>query len=165
MHMGAASAVRPMRICDFLREDLVFSELQSTEKTAAIRELATLIATRVPALGVEDLIHALSEREQLGSTALGRGIAIPHGKLDVPGGLIGCLARSRKGIDYDSLDGQPTGIFFALIGPESSATDHLEALARVSRLFRTPGLIERLIDADSAEDLYRLATAQDGADL
>jgi nitrogen PTS system EIIA component len=150
-----------MKIRDFLKEDLVFSDLQSTEKPATVRELATLIAGRVPALRAEDLTRAISEREQLGSTALGRGIAIPHGKLDVPGGLMGCLARSRTGIAYDSLDGQPTHIFFALIGPQTSATDHLEALARISRLFRTPDLFGRLMKAGAAEDLYRIVIDED----
>ncbi|HEX7706625.1 MAG TPA: PTS sugar transporter subunit IIA [Thermoanaerobaculia bacterium] len=150
-----------MKISDFLNENLVFSDLQSTEKAETIRELATLIAGRIPALRADDLTLAFSERERLGSTAVGRGIAIPHGKLDVPNGLTGCLARSRKGVAYDSLDGQPTHLFFALVGPQSSATEHLEALARISRLFRTPDLFVRMMDAESTGDLYRIVVEED----
>src|SRR5262249_61440429 len=103
----------------------------------------------------------LNERERLGSTAIGDGIAIPHGKLRGIGQILGVFGRSSGGIDFDSLDGNPPQLFFLLVAPEDSASLHLKALARVSRLFKDGGFRQRLLDAADAPDLYRLLKEED----
>ncbi len=103
----------------------------------------------------------LNERERLGSTAIGDGIAIPHGKLKGITQILGVFGRSREGIDFDSLDGSPTHLFFLLVAPEDSASLHLKALARVSRLFKDGGFRQRLLDAADSDELYRLLKEED----
>ncbi|HVN64840.1 MAG TPA: PTS sugar transporter subunit IIA, partial [Candidatus Binataceae bacterium] len=103
----------------------------------------------------------LAERERLGSTAIGDGIAIPHGKLRGPTTIVGAFGRHLKGVDFESLDGAPTHLFFVLIAPEDSASLHLKALARVSRLFKESAFREKLLAASSADELYRLIKSED----
>src|SRR5215204_1750314 len=97
-----------MRIIDFVREELIIPELRAQEKGELIRELADHLAGHVPGLDRESLAKVLSERERLASTAIGEGVAIPHGKLDSVGKLIGCIGRAPAGVDFDSMDGRPT---------------------------------------------------------
>ena len=103
----------------------------------------------------------LEEREQLASTAIGDGIAIPHGKLDTIDHLIGVLGRSVPGLAFDSIDGKPTHIVFMLVAPSNSAGIHLTALARLSRLFRDPGFRQRLIEAADGATMYRTIAEED----
>ena len=103
----------------------------------------------------------LAERERLGSTAIGDGIAIPHGKIRGVNRIVGVFGRHSKGVDFDSLDGNPTHLFFVLVAPEESTSLHLKALARVSRLFRDGSFRERLEAAASAEDLYGFIVEED----
>jgi nitrogen PTS system EIIA component len=150
-----------MNITDFLDRDLVFSQLKSTRKSETINELAALMASRLPEVSAADLVRVLTERERLGSTAIGEGLAIPHGKLDTVGTLVAAFARSRKGVNYESEDGQPTYFFFVLLAPPSSTGDHLKALARISRIFKNAGVGERLLNAESTEEMYRILEEED----
>ena len=109
----------------------------------------------------EALRKVLEEREQLASTAIGDGIAIPHGKLDSVGRLVGALGRAVDGIEFESIDGKPTNLVFMLVAPASSTGVHLKALARLSRLFRDGDFRKRLLDAPSAEAMYQVIVEED----
>jgi PTS system nitrogen regulatory IIA component len=152
-----------MRIVDFLRPELIVPELQASDKLGILRELATHIGRSSPGIPAEEILRVLAEREQLASTALSDGIAIPHGKLDRMPHMVGCLGRARHAVDFGSLDGNPTQLFFVLMAPGNAASAHLKALARISRLFKERGVRERLIHADGADAMYRVISAEDPA--
>lgn len=151
-----------MKLTDFIRKELVLPNLTARRKKDVIRELAEQIATQenVDAAAVE---QTLLEREKLGSTAVEHGIAIPHGKLDAVPRLIGCVARSRKGVDFESEDGAPSHLIFVLLAPRASTGDHLKALARISRLLKGPSTRSRLMAAESAEEMYAILAEEDAA--
>jgi len=107
------------------------------------------------------LIQALEDRERLNSTALGDGVAIPHGKLPGLKRVLAAFGRSRPGVDFQSLDGKPTHLFFLLVAPEDSAGAHLKALARISRLLKDDGFRARLMEAGDARDLFETIRAED----
>lgn len=150
-----------MRLVDFIRPELILSELAGQTKPQVLAELARHLARTQPGLDAEALARALLEREALASTAIGEDIAIPHGKLDSVTRLIGCLGRSSRGIDFDSLDKKPTHLFFVLIAPESSTGLHLKALARISRLFKDAEFRARLMRAGTAGELFRILEEED----
>jgi PTS system nitrogen regulatory IIA component len=150
-----------MRVIDFLQPALITAELQATSKTGVLGELAELLARQQPLVDSATLKRVLEEREQLASTAIGDGIAIPHGKLDVVGQLVGALGRSRAGIEFDSIDGKPTHLVFMLVAPSNSTGVHLKALARLSRLFRDAEFRQRLLVADDAAGMYRIIADED----
>src|SRR5438128_5375777 len=149
-----------MKIAEFLREDLILPDLQATDKAGVLRELCAPIA-RVHGLDAEKLTDVLLEREKLGSTGVGEGVAIPHGKLPGIPGLIAAFARSKKGVDFASIDGKPTYLFFVLFAPENSAGLHLKALARISRLFKQPQFRQSIQSADGAAAIFRLISEED----
>lgn len=151
-----------MKIVDLIRRDLILPALQSTTKPGIIRELATFLASRHPGIDAERLTRVLMEREALASTAIGEGVAIPHGKLGTVSGIIACVGRIRDGVDFQSMDGQPTYLFFVLVAPESSTGAHLKALARISRIFKDPGFRARLLAAPDAEGMYGVIAEEDG---
>lgn len=150
-----------MRILDFVRQDLVLSDLKARDKPAILAELASHFAERVPGVDAAALVKVLTERERLASTAIGEGVAIPHAKFDPIGQLTACVGRARAGVDFESIDGKPTYLFFALVAPQSSTGAHLKALARISRLFKDPGFRTRLMQASDAGDLYRAIADED----
>jgi len=150
-----------MKITDILEPEGVIPDLKGPNKAAVLRELASHLAALHPRVKVEDLIAVLAERERLGSTAIGDGIAIPHGKLKGPDNIIGLFARHINGVDFDSLDGKPTFLFFLLVAPEDSTSLHLKALARVSRLLKDGAFRDRLTTAKDAAELYQLIKDED----
>jgi len=150
-----------MRVIDFLQPALIKAELQASTKAGVLGELAELLARQQPVVDAAVLRKVLEEREQLASTAIGDGIAIPHGKLDVVGHLVGALGRSRAGIEFDSIDGKPTHLVFMLVAPSSSTGVHLKALARLSRLFRDADFRQRLLTADDSAGMYRIISDED----
>jgi PTS system nitrogen regulatory IIA component len=150
-----------MRIAEFLREELVFPELLATDKLGVLTELCTGLSRIHVGLDAKKLTDTLLEREKLGSTGIGEGVAIPHGKLAGLPGLVGAFARKKGGVDFQSIDGKPTYLFFVLFAPENSAGVHLKALARISRLFRQPQLRKSILDAPSAQAIYRLISEED----
>src|SRR4051812_11029533 len=103
-----------MKIVDFIREELILPDLRSKAKLDVLNELATHLAQAQNGVGKDDLVRVLVERERLASTAIGEGVAIPHGKLDAVGKLVACVGRARDGVDFDSMDGRPTHLFFVL---------------------------------------------------
>jgi fructose-specific phosphotransferase system IIA component len=123
---------------DFLSKKSILADLKSTKKEDVIKELVDLLigSGDVDKSSRAKVVESLNERESLGSTAIGQGIAIPHAKTDCVGKLVGAFAISKKGVDFDSLDGEPVYIFFLLLAAQDSAGPHLKALARISRLFK-----------------------------
>jgi len=127
-----------MQIMDFLSKKAITTDLESTKKEDVIRELvdSLTLSGDIEKRSRNKLIEALMNREALGSTAIGQGIAIPHAKCDCVAKLVAAFGISKKGVDFDSLDGEPAHIFFLLVAPQDSAGPHLKALARISRLLK-----------------------------
>jgi PTS system nitrogen regulatory IIA component len=150
-----------VKISDFLDVQSVIPELESRDKTAAIEEMAASLASRHPELEKQKVLDVLRERERISTTAIGEGVAIPHGKLAGVDRVVGVFARSAEGVDFQSLDGEKTYLFFALIAPENAAADHLKALARISRVLRDEGFRRRLMAGKSAQELYSMIAEED----
>jgi PTS system nitrogen regulatory IIA component len=150
-----------MKIVDFIREDLILPDLRSKAKLDVLGELADHLAHSHNGVTRDDLLKVLVERERLASTAIGEGVAIPHGKLDAVGKLVACVGRAREGVDFDSMDGRPTHLFFVLVAPENSTGVHLKALARISRLFKDPEFRTRLMGAESSHDMFEVIADED----
>src|SRR5712692_7913141 len=109
-----------MKITDILSPEMVIPDLKGSTKTEILRELAERLTANFPEIRTNQLTAVLAERERLGSTAIGDGIAIPHGKLPGVKKILGAFGRHRKGVDFESLDGNPTQLFFVLVAPEDS---------------------------------------------
>lgn len=152
-----------MKVVSFLGVEHIIPEIRSTRKLDVIKELGTFLAQHHAGLKQGEVVRVLLDRERQGSTAIGYGVAIPHGKLDTGDQLVACLARSRKGVDFDSMDGKPTHFFFVLLAPLSPPGLHLKALARISRLFKDADLRARLLAAESAEEMHRIIAAENAA--
>jgi PTS system nitrogen regulatory IIA component len=150
-----------MKILDILSPDAIVPAMRATTKPAALEELAGVLAALHPEIDRPRLVDVLRDREGLGSTAIGEGIAIPHGKLPGVTNVLAAFGRSPAGIDFDSLDGGPTRLFFLLVAPEDSAGVHLKALARVSRLLKDPGFRERLLQGDGRDALFATIKEED----
>jgi PTS system nitrogen regulatory IIA component len=146
-----------MEIEDLITPAGVIPKLRATGKKHALQELAKRAAD-VTGLHERAIFDVLLERERLGSTGVGNGIAIPHGKLPELQKLHGVFARLDTPIDFDSVDDQPVDLVFLLLAPEAAGADHLKALARVSRLLRDRTVCEKLRGANSADAIYALLT-------
>jgi PTS system nitrogen regulatory IIA component len=146
-----------MPLLDFLDPQAVLPALRVNGKKQALQELA-FQAARLTGLAESAIYEALLQRERLGSTGIGEGIAIPHGKLPNLDKIFGLVARLDKPVDFEALDGQPVDVLFLLLAPEGAGADHLKALARVARVLREPGLIERLRATRDATALYAIMT-------
>jgi PTS system nitrogen regulatory IIA component len=150
-----------MKVIDFLKPDAIIADLVATTKAGVLAEVANRMAALEPSVDGEQLRRVLEERELLASTAIGDGIAIPHGKLDSIGQLAGVLGRSVAGLEFESIDGRPTHLVFMLVAPVSSTGVHLKALARLSRLFRDADFRRRLLAAPTREAMYQVITDED----
>lgn len=144
-----------MTLIDLLTPAAVISPLRAHGKKQALLELAQH-AARVAGLPERDLYEALLQRERLGSTGIGDGIAIPHGRMPGIDRLIGLFARADKPIDFDALDGQPVDIIFVLIAPEGAGADHLKALARVARVLRNQAVLEQVRSIRDPAAIYAI---------
>ncbi len=146
-----------MEISDLLSTEGVISNLKVSGKKQALQELAAKAAqlTELPERAIFDI---LLERERLGTTGVGGGIAIPHGKLPALERLYGVFARLDHPVDFDAIDEQPVDLFFLLLAPESAGADHLKALARVSRLLRDKMVCDKLRGSDNSDALDALLT-------
>jgi PTS system nitrogen regulatory IIA component len=149
-----------MKILDVLNQDAINVNLKARDKKGVIDELVAPVAA---AAGVsrEELARVLMERERLGSTGIGGGIGIPHGKLRETESLILGFGLSRKGVDFESMDGRPTHVFFLLLTPENSAGVHLKLLARISRLLKNDAFKDRLMQAESPGDILAAVRDED----
>lgn len=149
-----------MKILDVLDEGSVIADLKGRSKQEVLEELAAPVA-RLANEELRDVVEVLLERERLGSTGIGGGIGIPHGKLKRLDRMVIGFGLSRKGVDFDSLDGEPTRIFFLLMAPESSTGLHLKLLARISRILKNEPFRERLLQAKSAEEITAIIKEED----
>ncbi len=152
-----------MKITDFLRERAVTIELAAANKEGVIRELVRLLvkAGEIKPAEEEKLVPILLAREALGSTGIGQGVGIPHGKSNSVRGLVGAFGLSRRGVNFDSLDGEPVHIFFLLVAPEDSAGPHLKALARISRLLKDRFFRESLKEAKDEKQVLKILQQED----
>lgn len=147
-----------MPVLEFLSPDSVVSSLRARTKKSLLQEISAHAVRQLPALDEREVFETLLQRERLGSTGIGDGVAIPHGKLPGLDRLFGLVARLERPVDFDALDGQPVDIAFLLLAPEGAGADHLKALAQVARLLREPGILERIRAARDASALYALLT-------
>ena len=150
-----------MKIAEFLREDLILPELAATDKKGALVELCEALGRVHPTLQAGRLAEVLLEREKLGSTGVGEGVAIPHGKLPGVPGLLAAFGRSTRGIEFEAIDKRPAQLFFVLFAPENSAGIHLKALARISRLFKSASFRKSILEANGAAGIYKLISEED----
>lgn len=150
-----------MKITDFLDVKTTIPALTHREKNAVLEELADLLAAHHRELDKKKVFDVLMEREKISTTAIGEGVAIPHGKLASVDRVVGAFARSPEGVDFASLDGGPTHLFFALIAPENAAADHLKALARISRLLKDEAFRRSLMAGETAEELFAIIAEED----
>jgi len=146
-----------MEITDLLHPEGIIPSLRVSSKKQALQELAAKAAA-ITGVDERRISDVLLERERLGTTGVGRGIAIPHGKLSQLDRLYGIFARLEEPIDFDAIDDEPVDLIFLLLAPESAGADHLKALARISRLLRDPTVCAKLRGSDQADALYALLT-------
>ena len=145
-----------MKITEFLDKRGIKIGLQSTEKEDALKELVEVLASIKDVGESKGIVRALIERENLGSTGIGQGIAIPHGKTDRVSGLVSVLGISQKGVNFEALDGEPVYIFFLLVAPKDSSGPHLKALAQISRLLRDAYFCELMRKCRTPEEVFEL---------
>jgi len=151
-----------LKIADLLTASRIIPSLKAADKKGALKEMADWMAREDPALDARRLFDTLLEREKISTTAIGEGVAIPHGKAPGVKQVRGLLARSSQGVDFDSLDGGLTHLFFVLVAPEDSAADHLKALARISRLLKDSDFRLRLMKEKSGAEIFAVIKEEDG---
>jgi len=150
-----------MRLSDFLKAEWVIPDIESGEKKEVLaRMMQPLVASGI-VTDADRAVQVLLDREKLGSTGIGDGIAIPHGKLPDLDGVVAVFARSRAGVDFDAMDGAPVHLLFLLMAPENSASLHLKALARISRLFKSKSFRDELIGSPQGARLYDMIQQED----
>lgn len=145
-----------MKITEFLDKRGIKVGVEAVEKEDALKELVDVLAEVKDIGDKKSIVRALIERENLGSTGIGQGIAIPHGKTDRVKELVAVLGISQKGVNFEALDGEPVYIFFLLVAPKETAGPHLKALAQISRLLRDSYFCELLRRCKSADEVYEL---------
>lgn len=150
-----------MKIIDLLNSQRILPNLKGTTKKAVLEELADALVQEFKTLDRQEVMRVLLERENLGSTGIGDNIAIPHGKLANLDNLVLCFGRSVAGINFDSMDGKPTHLFFLLLAPENSIGLHLKALAKISRLLKDSNFRRKLLEAPDAGAIMNLLTTED----
>jgi PTS system nitrogen regulatory IIA component len=148
------------RIQDLLDGDLIIEDLQATDKVGVIREFASLLRSAGKVQDEGDLVSVIMQREST-TTGIGDGIAIPHGRLkDIPEVIV-AFGRSRKGVDFQSMDGKPAHLFFLFVTPENRPEDHLSVLRRLARITRNPFLRERLMRSTDRQEIQKLILDED----
>ena len=150
-----------MKILDILPKEAIVPELKARTKREVLEELSDALIGVKKYLKRDELVEVLMERERLGSTGIGEGVAIPHGKLKDIDQLLISFGRSTEGIDFDSMDGKPAHLFFLLVAPENSAGIHLRALAKISRLLRSVDLRQKLFNASSRDEIFEIISQED----
>jgi PTS system nitrogen regulatory IIA component len=150
-----------MKIMDYLDEEWVIGDLQGADKTSILRELSGVLVNPCKAASVEELLQVLLDREKLGSTGIGEGIAIPHGRLKKLKKFFISFGRSVKGVDFDSIDQKPSQLFFLVMAPENSAVDNLKLLSRIVTLLKEPSFKKRLMEAPSRKELFKIISEED----
>ncbi|WP_369681945.1 PTS sugar transporter subunit IIA [Malonomonas rubra] len=144
-----------MKISELLDSKAIVADLQARDKQRALEELTDALVACDLSLDRDEVIAVLQEREKLGSTGIGDGVAIPHGKLAGIPELMLAFGRSRAGVNFESMDGQPAHLFFLLIAPEESVGVHLKTLARISKLLKDAAVRQKLLDAEGQDAIYQ----------
>lgn len=150
-----------MKIMDLLKKEFILEQLETKSKQGVLAELAGVFTKGKNRIDSGAMLRVLLEREKLGSTGIGDGIAIPHGKLAGLDEILVAFGRSRDGIAFDALDGKPVHLFFLLMAPENSAGQHLKALAQISRMLKDGVFRKKLLEARMHDDLVRVITEKD----
>ncbi len=150
-----------MNIRDMLKKEFIILELKATGKKDVLEELVQVFTDLNGGMDRDTMVRVLLEREKLGSTGIGDGIAIPHGKLAGMEEIRIGFGRSRDGVDFNSLDGRPVHLFFLLMAPDTSSAQYLKALAKISRMLKDPKMRKDLLEAPSADDLYGIIEKMD----
>jgi PTS system nitrogen regulatory IIA component len=149
-----------MKISDVLHKESIIPAITSVDKKGVLEELSAPVA-RIAGIPTDELVRILLERERLGSTGIGGGIGIPHGKSDELEHLAIGFGRSRKGVEFESMDGKPTHIFFLIITPDNSTSLHLKVLARISRLLKSESFKDGLMNAADSGEIYDVIKLED----
>jgi len=149
-----------MKIGDILKPECVISDIQAQTKKDILTELSRPIAQAFD-INLEEMVSVLLNREKLGSTGIGEGVAIPHGKITGLKTIAASVGKNTNGLKFDSLDGKPCHIFFLLVAPSNSVSGHLKALARASMLLKNPSLRESLMNTNSPQELYTVLSEYD----
>ena len=149
-----------MKLTDILNENSIIPDLQSPDKKGVLEELVKPV-TEIANMNPEDLVRVLMDRERLGSTGIGDGIGIPHGKIKGLNSLIIGFGISKKGVNFESIDGRPTHIFFLIITPEESTGLHLKLLAQISKLLKNETFREKLMRANDKSELLSIIKDED----
>lgn len=147
-----------MRLADVLREENIITDLKAREKTEVLGEMIDDISARVDSIDRERALQALLDREKLGTTGIGHGVAIPHGRIKGLSELKVFFGRSRKGVNYSSMDNLPVHLVFLIMAPENSAAAHLKVLASISHLLKSQDFRTRLMIANDRSEIYRIIT-------
>jgi len=143
-----------MKLSELLNEDNIVMELRARDKKSVLEELVEAVLTTDAGIEKQSLVRVLLERERLGSTGIGDGVAIPHGKYHGTSRPLISFGRSRSGLDFDSMDGQPTHLFFLLVAPENAANIHLKVLATIARILKNSSFRKALMEAPSSRAIY-----------
>jgi len=150
-----------MKLLNFLKEEWVIPELSGTDKPAVLKELSKVLMKPCGASSPEELIQVLLEREKLGSTGIGEGVAIPHGRLKRLKHFFISFGRSTCGMDFDSIDQKPCQLFFMVMAPENSAVENLNLLGRIARLLKDPSFKKKLMGAKTQKEIFQVISDED----
>ena len=150
-----------MKLTEIIEENNIIPELKAKDKKGVLEELAAVISRHEPSIDKGALVKVLVERERLGSTGIGDGAAIPHGKMNGVSHPIISFGRSRQGLDFDSMDGQPAHLFFLLIAPEDSSSVHLQVLAKIAKILKNRDFRKKLMEPGTKKELYQTIVQTD----
>ena len=150
-----------MKLSEIITPERIIPELKAKDKASVLEELAEVVCRGEPGVDKDALVKVLLERERLGSTGIGDGVAIPHGKLGGVTQPIISFGRSKTGLDFDSMDTQPVHLFFLLVAPENSAGAHLKVLAKIAKMLKNSGFRKKLMEAEGRQELYEVIVGSD----
>ncbi len=140
-------------ILSYVCPECIILDLKEKSKEGVIARLAEAASKAVPGLKTDKIIQVLKEREELGTTGIGGGVAIPHGKLDDLDEMIIVVARSKEGVPFESADNKPVHVIFLLLAPNDAATQYLKTLAKISRVLRMEGVSQKILDAEGKDEI------------
>lgn len=150
-----------MKLSEMLSIENIIPDLKAKDKKGVLEELAETISENHPVLDKDTIVKGLLERERLGTTGIGDGVAIPHGKFHGIVHPLISIGRSKKGLDFEAMDGRPVYLFFLLLAPENETNLHLKALAKIARIARDETIRRTLIESPSRESIYRIIIQND----
>jgi len=148
-----------MQLSDLIAPDRIACDIFAGSKKRTLEQLSDLVVSNDPSLSQNEVFESLIARERLGSTGLGKGVALPHGRLKASDKTLGAFIQLKEGVDYDAPDSQPVDLFFALLVPPESTDEHLQILATLSEMFRDENFRQQLREAKSTDKLYTLLTS------